>query len=236
MKLILALLFALAFSSAHARTLTLNVPDSGCITVRHLSVPGGNALLDTFDATSFDSVTGNIWNFSGTCNTPPPPVDPGAYTNMVVNWLVFPSTPPRSTDVRVFGNIFGRINSNVPAVGWDFANGATVQLQDNSSKYYRMHVSIPPGTPPSTGHFLKAVSYGKSPANLHAKFAIVATGAPWPTGAANGCYTPDSAFGDFRVLNINFNGPPNTSKCSVGNEFDVLADAIGNGTMALSWQ
>lgn len=225
---------AIGSSAASARSVTLNIPDTGCITVRHLSVPGGNAVLNTFDASSFDSVQGPIWNFSGTCNTPPP-TDPGAYTLVSVNWLVYPSMPPRMTDVTQFGNVFGRVNPIAPAYGWPYANGATVQLVDNSTKYYRMRVSIPAGSPVSNSHKLTAASYGKSPPTLRARFAIVMPGAPWPVGAGNGCYTPNAAFNDSTVLTVNYHGAPNPYKCSVGNEFDVLMDAIGNGTMALAW-
>lgn len=237
MKLILATLLALACSVAHARTVTLTVPDTGCITVRHLSVPGGNAVLDTFDAASFDSVIGPVWNFSGTCGVTPPPVDPGAYTTAAVKWLTFPVTPTRTIDVTQFANVFGRINSLVVTpLPWTYANGASVQLVDTGPKYFRLHGSIAPGTPPSQVILTAIGSYGSSPAGLRARFAIVATGAPWPTGTANGCWVPDTQFRDNRIMSLKYRqGSTTNFQCSVPNEFDVLIDALGaGGTMAIS--
>lgn len=178
------------------------------------------------DAGTYNGVTG--------CPNTPPPVDPGAYTTAQVTWMQSPNIT-RSTDVTQFFNVFGHINPNLPVQQWPGANGATVTMPDQSARYYRMRFTMPlnPGT---LSHFLKAVSYGKSPANLRARFAVVAPGAPWPTGPDTPCWKSSVAFDDGVALNIN-PGAPNTSKCTwpAGATNDVLIDAIGNGVLALTF-
>ena len=181
------------------------------------------------------AVSGSNYNFTGTCNTPPPPNDPGAYTTLTVTWIVKPLEIPAVTDVTQFFNLFGHIKPTLPVQQWPGANGTTVKYLDNSPKYLRMRL-VMPSNPGTLSHFLKAVSYGTTQ-GLHAKFAVVAAGAAWPTGTTDTpCYKHDQIFSDQVVLNIN-PGAPNTSKCTVaaGSTVDVLVDALTNGSVALSF-
>lgn len=180
------------------------------------------------------SVSGDVYNFTDDCSVVPPPVDPGAYTRVNVTWLTHGIHQTVSTDVTQFFNVWGHINPTLPVQLWAGAGGTTVALVDNSPKYYRLRLNMPinPGT---LSHVLTAVSYG-STQGLRANFAVVAPGAPWPTGATTPCWKPSQPASDQGVLNIN-PGAPNTSKCSVpaGTSADVLIEVIGNGTIALQW-
>lgn len=181
----------------------------------------------------YDSFTTPNYNGVRACvDQPPPPNDPGAYTNLVVTWL---QTPPVTvmTDVTQFFNLFGHIKPSLPIQGWPGVSGATIKYQDSGARYARLRLAMP-ANPGTLSHFLKLVSYGTTPGAV-VRMAVVPAGAPWPTGEATACFVPH-AVNDQPAININ-PGAPNRSKCSVSpsSVVDVLVDTAPNGWIALSF-
>lgn len=180
-------------------------------------------------------VSNGVYNFIGECSTPPPPVDPGAYTSALVTWITHQQTRGM-TDVTRFSSLFGRSGFNTPAVpiAYPYISGTEVSLPDNTEKYYRFRIDVPlnAGT---LSHFVKTDSYQTTVPGV--RLALVAPGAPWPTGAATSCYAP-LAVNNQPALWIN-PGPANRSKCSVapGTSVDLLIDATqpnARGTIGVS--
>lgn len=226
---VLFLLFAVLFS----RNSSAQAPP---FLVQHNGVTQFSANALQHDAQS------PIWNF---CDTPiqcgqitPPPNDPGAYTSLPVTWYTHGGQVTRVTDVTQFGNVFGHVDPTLPVQPWPFTQ-ATVKITDQTPKYLRLRIAIPlnPGTLP---HWLKAVSYGKSPPTIRGKFAVVPVGAPWPVGADTACWKHDQPFSDQRVITIMPAIPPpqpNPSYCyaTPGSVVDMLIDLNANGTGAYQW-
>lgn len=171
-----------------------------------------------------------VYNFLDSCGGPPP-IDPGAYTQLAVKWV--PVSLAHMIDVTQFKNLFGRINFNAPIQDYPFVSGTNIVYSDTTPKYLRLHVKVPfnPGALP---HKVKGTTYLHSPWPLTARMAIVPTGGAWPTGPDSPCYKSAVHFDDQSY--IGFAPVQAYGMClePPGSEFDVLIDLNGAGGTA-SW-
>jgi hypothetical protein len=158
---VLALLVLFAFAEcadiAHAAT--------PCVTVRHLSVPNGSAVLDTFTAARFDGQTGNVFNFSGTCDNTPPPTPgfaPNALTTATVKYMATTAGNTSITvPVRDFANLAGRLSSRDPITGFGYVGGSTWQIPSvRGDQILQSVITVPRDAPIGHLFMFGGVLYG----------------------------------------------------------------------------
>jgi len=180
--------------------------------------------VSAFSAPNLKVSPGGIYNFCDAqpqCeNTPPPPIDPGAYTMLAVSWLGDAPTP-HTIDVTRCENLWGRMTfAQTPILGWPYRT-PTVRWNKTDNRYLRCRITMP-ANPGTLSHSFKTVNYSSL---IPVKMALVSPGAPWPTGSRTACFIPLTV-NDQPALYVN-PGAPNTSKCSLGanQQADLLIDS-----------
>lgn len=185
--------------------------------------------------------TTGVYGYNGVrgCPNTPPPPDPGAYPSLSVTWYSYqyPNGTSRTVTNMDYMELVGRIYATDTPLPWPGAS-PTFSFYANPNGYARLHVHITPGVRPRT---LVTNSYHGALHGVPLRAAIVAPGAPWPTGARAGCFSPSQIENDGVLLTFGVGLGPNASWCQIpvtGGDYDVLigfANLAQRGPLVLSW-
>lgn len=196
MRRILPALFALAlvcFTGAASAT---------DITVRHVAVPGGSAVLDSFCANNLVGVdilpTGQLWTFSGLCGSEPPfnpPHDPNALTNITGRFASHTCGTFATNAGESFGSLFGMLEGGNAIIStWPFRPGTALGWAMRAGAWIYGGVFQMPANPGVTYHALSlasSVGCGLSITRAPIAWRVIGVGnTAAPTGTCSGVASP----------------------------------------------
>ena len=130
-------------------------------------------------------VTGDVYNFVGTCSTPPPPTTCTAAANCLaranVLYVGHDAAPLANVDLTQWAPTWGRFQASNPALPWPSARGATPQWRLGRGQYTCAAFNA---VPTSGANLLSMASYHTA-GNLEASLSSTCGDFSMPVG---GCH------------------------------------------------